>query len=180
MTLSTQRCIDEPGLYKAMKEELFLERENVKNNFYFYNKFWGVFFCCSQFFFKTGRNKLRLIFMVQLALLRFNFFFFLHVLYSKIWIWLFFFKYKKTIFLSKASRIIHGCSTGPRRFCFMLESAAFSYNDFVWPTVLWWAGAGNNLSFSHQNIPLWASALLLSLKYLVSILTRGETDVRHH
>lgn len=91
-----------------------------------------------------------------------------------------FLKYEKTIFLSKASRIIRGCPTGPRRFCFVLESAAVSYNDFVWPALLWRAGAGKNLSSSHQNIPLWPSALLLSLKYLVSVLTRGETDVHHH
>lgn len=46
----------------------------------------------------------------------------------------FFIKYKQTIFFfffSKGSRVIYVCSTGPRRFWFVLESAAVSYSDFI-------------------------------------------------
>lgn len=74
--------------------------------FAFYNIFWVcfvclfvgfficvcLFLCCSRFFFKTRRNKLRLVFMVQLTLLQFNVVWvFLHLLHPKIWIWFFHF-----------------------------------------------------------------------------------------
>lgn len=82
-----------------------------------------------------------------------NFFFFNACIFKDLEL-IFLIKYKQTIFLSKMSRVICVCSTGPRRFWFVLESAAVSYSDFVWPALLWQAGAGNNLSLSHQNIPL--------------------------
>lgn len=81
-------------------------------------------------------------------------------------------------FLSNMIRIISSCRAGPRRFGLGLESAAvFSIalcGKGLWPAPHCWAGAGSNLSFSHQNISLWPTALLLSLKNLVSVLTRGE------
>lgn len=82
---------------------------------------------------------------------KFIFFFMLYIQSSRSDL---FIKYKQTVFLSKVSTVICVCLTGPRRFWFVQESAAVSYSDFIWPALLWQAGAGNSLSLSHQNIPL--------------------------
>lgn len=129
MTISTKRCIVEPGLCSTMKEGPFLEREYVKN-FLLFVICSGLFFsCCCLFFFKMRGNKRRLIFMVQFTLAQF--FFFFNACIVKDLDLIFLIKYKQAIFLSKVSRVICVCSTRPRRFWFVLESAAVSYSDFV-------------------------------------------------
>lgn len=143
------------GCAGQWKGDIFWRGKMYRIFLYFVICSGNMFFsCCCLFFFKMRGNKSRLIFMVWFTLLQFYFFLCLYIQRPRSDFFFFIIIYKQTIFLSKVSRIICVCSTGPRRFWFLLESAAVSYSDFVWPALLWQAGAGNNLSLSHQNIPL--------------------------